>query len=770
MIRRRLSTSSVLILFSIVAAVLAEAATVPAPTGVKVQAILKEAQRAGVEIIFSSELVPPELTAPEPQEADTPLLRAAAVLAPNGLALRAIGVGKFVVVKVDPSQLADLATRPEPVLEEISIYASRYSIGRRSVIAPKMITQADIQAIPGSHDDPLRALQALPGLATTVSARPYIRGSLADDVLVRYDGVTLLDPFHLKNFQSLYSAIDPLAVDSMEVYSGGYPVRYGTRSGGVIDITPPTHVRGYHNALTLSLIAAGAATSGTSERWPLEWLATARRSTTDLLIEPLDVGHGNPRLIDATGRLKWTVNPKSDWTAGWLLLDDRIELGLLGDEATATARYRDEYAWLVFQYRANNHWHSRTTVAVASSERTRDGIVQRPSISSGTLSESRSYHKTELSSDWTYEPGTATSAALGAAVATTDSEYRYTRQLLLAPAIVAAFGRPASDNLSGSGSPHARAYSAYGSVRHRWPSIEAEFGLRIDGQDYRNDASQKQWSPRVNVRYDLNHRWHAYGSIGRFTQAQAVEEWRTEELQQVADPAQNALHSVVGLAYDTGVGSRWSLEIYRKRWTTVSPYFDSQLDRLALLPDLAPDRVRIVPENSEASGVELSVHRPLTDRLQGWASLTAARVTDEFAGNDGRRSWDQPLALNAGAAWSGAHASVSLMAGWHTGWPRTAISRISANGAAAFALGARNADRWNDYLSLDMKASWTYPTLVGELTTFLEITNTANRRNDCCTVLLPAAAGTTAPQFETATWLPLVLNLGITFHWRSDPK
>ena len=33
-------------------------------------------------------------------------------------------------------------------------------------------------------------------------------------MLVRYDGITLLDPFHLKNFQSLISAIDPAGVDA----------------------------------------------------------------------------------------------------------------------------------------------------------------------------------------------------------------------------------------------------------------------------------------------------------------------------------------------------------------------------------------------------------------------------------------------------------------------------------------------------------------------------------------------------------------------------
>ena len=58
-------------------------------------------------------------------------------------------------------------------------------------------------------------------------------------MLVRYDGITLLDPFHLKNFQSLISAIDPAGIERIEVFSGGFPVRYGTRSGGVIDITPP---------------------------------------------------------------------------------------------------------------------------------------------------------------------------------------------------------------------------------------------------------------------------------------------------------------------------------------------------------------------------------------------------------------------------------------------------------------------------------------------------------------------------------------------------
>ncbi len=170
--------------------------------------------------------------------------------------------------------------------------------------------------------------------------------------------------------------------------------------------------------------------------------------------------------------------------------------------------------------------------------------MQLPQITSGQVAESRSYSKTELTSDWIYEPGPQTTATLGAALATTSAEYRYARELSLDPGIAGPrSGGATSDNLSGSGSPEARTFSAYGSMRRSWPHFEGELGLRLDGQDYSGEATQLQWSPRLNLRYDLSPLWHAYGSVGRFTQAQAVEEWRTEELQSRADPAEVALHT-----------------------------------------------------------------------------------------------------------------------------------------------------------------------------------------------------------------------------------
>ncbi len=735
-----------------------------------VQQELKIARNAGIEIIYSTDLVPAELMAPTPRAEATPLQRVTEALAPNGLVLRAIGVGKFVVVKADkPPPPAGTTPPPPEVLDEITVYASRYSIDARGRIDQKLLTQTDIQSIPGSHDDPMRSLRSLPGFATAASARPYVRGSLADDVLVRYDGVTLFDPFHLKNFQSLYGAIDPLAVGGMEVYSGGYPVRYGTRSGGVIDITPRPSLPGHEFDLELSRSSYGVATSGISESLPIEWLATIRSNTSSLLLEPIESVPGDPRVTDATGRVRWTVNDAAGLTLGWLLLDDTVGFDSNTDEQAAHARYRDQYVWLAYDQRIDTSLRSRTTLALAAATRKRNGSVDLPDISIGSVAEDRSYSKTELSSDWVYEPGALTALTWGAALADTEADYSYTRVLSLDPAVASAFNRAATSNLSGSGSPRARTFSAYGSLRHLWPHFESELGLRMDGQDYIDEATHLQWSPRLNLRYDFTPHWHAYGSIGRFTQAQAIEEWRTEELQHTADPAEVARHTVLGLSHDDDAGLRWSLEFYRKRWTTVSPYYESELDPTALLPDLLPDRMRIAPNASEAHGVELNVRAQLTRGLQSWISVTSAQVEDEFDTTDQRRSWDQPLAVNGGASWTGNNMNFSAVLGWHSGWPSTPVSGTDPQDSSPIVLGPRNSTRWNDYVSFDVRGSWMRPTFGGEMTLFAEITNVTDRRNLCCTVLQPPQAGSSSLGIERKAWLPLVFNVGVTMRWHSAP-
>ena len=718
--------------------------------------MLQALRQSGADVIYSSELVPPEMAAPPARAGDTPLQRAIAALAANGLTLRTMRPNTYVVVSAPPPAPAVSA---EP-MDEVSVYASRYAIDG-GLAEPRDLSPTDIERVPGSHDDALRALHSLPGIASNASARPYIRGSLSEDVLVRYDGIPLLDPFHLKNFQSLISAIDPAGIERIEVFSGGFPVQYGTRSGGVIDITAPSYAEGHEFRASASLISAGVSSIGKSERWPIEWLGAIRHSVLDM-VDPVEDSFGKPEFSDTLGRLRW-VTEQGAWTVGWLLLDDRLELGQEDDEEQATARYRDEYVWLARDHRFNDSLRTRASLTITSAERGREGTLLNPGVATGSLDETRSFNGLDFSSDWTLRRSDTSTYTFGFQAAATRADYRYTRHSEFSPEVAAAFSRGLVEDLDYRVRPEIVTYALYAANRRKWEHFEAELGIRLDAQHYigGDDSNHTQVSPRLNLRYDFADEWRLYGSIGRFTQAQHVEEWRAEEAQQVPDAAQVSIHSIIGLEYDTADGLRIGLEAYSKRWTTVVPYFDSQLDPLALVPDLSPDRIRLDPHGSEATGLELSVRKPISDSFTGWGTLAWSRVADDFPPRDVLRSWDQPLSVTAGVAWKGSNASVSTLAGWHAGWPRTPVE------FSPLQVDARNSRRWGDFISLDLRGSWTWDYASGDLTAVVDLTNATNRRNECCRVLEmdESAPGLTS---GVENWLPTIINLGVTYRWRSS--
>ena len=719
--------------------------------------MLQALRRSGVDVIYSSELVPPDIVAPPALPGETPLQRAAGALAANGLTLRPMGTNTFVVVRAARPTLVVNSDEP---LAEVSVYASRYAIAA-GLAEPRDMTINDIERVPGSHDDALRALHSLPGIASNASARPYIRGSLSEDVLVRYDGIPLLDPFHLKNFQSLISAIDPAGIERIEVFSGGFPVQYGTRSGGVIDVIAPSYAEGHEFRASASLISAGVSSIGKAESWPIEWLGAIRHSVLDL-VDPVEDSYGKPEFSDTLGRLRW-VTEQGAWTVGWLLLDDRLELGIEDDEEQATARYRDEYVWLARDQKFNESLRTRASLLITSAERGREGTLMNPGVASGSLDESRSFNGLDFANDWTYRRSDTSTYTFGLAVAATRADYRYTRHSEFSPEVAAAFTRSLVEDLDYAARPEIVTYALYAANRRKWKHFEAELGLRLDAQHYEgeNEGDHTQVSPRLNLRYDFADQWRLYGSVGRFTQAQHVEEWRVEEAQQTPDSAQVSIHSIIGLEYDTPEGLRLGLEAYSKRWTTVVPYFDNQLDPFALLPDLSPDRIRLAPHASEASGLEFSVRKPISDSVTGWGTLSWARVADDFPPRDVLRSWDQPLSVTAGLAWKGSSASYSVLAGWHAGWPRTPVE------FSPLQLEERNSRRWSDFFTLDLRGSWTWIFDSGELSAVVDLTNATNRRNECCLVL---EMDETAPVLtsETDSWLPAIINIGFTYRWRSS--
>jgi outer membrane receptor protein involved in Fe transport len=273
-----------------------------------------------------------------------------------------------------------------------------------------------------------------------------------------------------------------------------------------------------------------------------------------------------------------------------------------------------------------------------------------------------------------------------------------------------------------------------------------------------------QFTPRLNLRYDPAADWHVYGSWGEFSQSQRVDEFRAEENQSTPDPANRAAHSVVGLAHEPGDALRWRIEMYRDHWSSVSPYYDNSLGVVTLLPELQPDRIRIAPLGAESDGLELSARQSLSPMLTVSGTYTLSKALDELPLGDVPRSWDQRHAANLGLAWQSPRTTVSLLVGWHSGWPRTAINLMpAAPGTAAYLqAGAQNALRWGTYLSLDAHLAERLDTRLGEFSVWLDIANATNRGNECCAELAPVTGS--APSWSTDSWPGRILDLG--FSWR----
>jgi hypothetical protein len=732
--------------------------------------VLAGLRRSGIDVLYSSDLVTPQMLLTAPLRAEGALARAREALARYGLILQSMGSGRYLVTRAPPAVPPPLPSgvSPErsPALEEISVYASQYTLGGGSTGEPKSLSSTDIERVPGRDEKVLRAARLLPGMASNGSSRAYIRGSPLDDVLLEFDGVALADPFHMKDFQSLISAFDTAAVDRIDIYSGGFPVRYGTRSGAVIDITPRSLSSGYENSIGVSLRAYDMSSVGHAEQWPLDWLATVRNSAPHVFLKPANGRIGAPQFTESVGRLRWHCAAGSAWTLGWLLLDDRTALSTNPPEETATARYRDEYVWVAYDSSFGERLHSRTVLAVTQAGRTRDGSLLVGGVVTGRVDDNRSFSRAELRSDWSFKPSPQLAINYGIEATDSRAQLQYDRAERFQDVIVTGFDRSADNSLRARATPEVSTYAASGAARRRWDSFEAELGVRLDGQHYADFTVRQQWSPRLNVRYDLGRQWHLYGSWGRFTQAQRAEEWRIEEAQVAPDVPELAIHTILGVVYEHSARARFGLEVYRKRWTNVSPYYDNTLEKLSLVPDLTPDRVRVAPNNSESAGVELSAHRAFSNSLEGWANYVWSHVADDFANGSVLRSWDQPHALTSGLTWIDGRGSAEAVVGWHRGWPRTPFTFLPATAFAppSVTLGTRNSSRWGNYFTVDLRSSWSVPMARSDFSTWVELSNSTGRRNQCCLRFMAPQAAAEAAIMESNSWFPRTFNIGLS--WR----
>ncbi len=772
--------AAALLICSVAAYAAGEPPAIPETDSVKkgepLATALEQLRRQGLNLIFSSALIGTDLRVDVDPGSGTPKEVARRILAPHGLTLEPIRPGLFAVVRgradslasdahAGEAQAAEPRTPAEP-LYEVNVYASRYKIEPdESTAALAELTREDLQALPGLEQDVLRVTRFLPGTASnSLSARSHVRGGRNDELAVFFDGVPLFEPFHYKDVQGLLGILDPDSISTVDFFSGVFPARYGNRLSGVLDIAPRTWAGANYNAIGASVLYSHALAQGRLDTHPLEWLASVRRGNIDLFADLVRRQQTEPNFLDALGRLQLDVGPHTTLVGGWLMLDDALTVNFEDNSERGHIEYRDATGWLSWRFRPSRSAELRATLSRAERHTDREGSVDQPDNSRGTLDDRRVFDTTTFRLEASARPSRRLTLNSGLEWYDYEARYRYRSNAVFDPTLAAAFGRAPTYSQATALSAQGEAYAAYASTMIGIArDFRLDLSLRWDAQRFHTAFHDDQVSPRMSLQYEYDRATTVRVSWGRSAQTLRPDELQVQEGDTSFPAAQHLTQIAVSMERRFVPTAMLRVELYDKRVHDPAPDYENLLDPFALLPELEVDRVRIQPDRSRIYGAELSVRWQWPQKWSGWTSYSWSEATDHFGPVSVLRTWDQKHAMSTGLAWTSRPWQLSANLSWHTGWRRNGLLTTPSG----VELEPRNADHWPAYFSLDVRAGWTRALRKGTLDAFFEIDNLTDRNNPCCARYELSSSGAAEEleeaSHEESTWLPRLFLLGLTW-------
>lgn len=756
-----------------IAAVLLVGSALAAPpyAGRRVQDVLEELRTQQLAFIYNTQLVPNELVVRAEPRSPPGLALAIEVLAQHGLELLRVAPGSYAVVRRHaPVQAQDdeqsLAAE-HPQIEEVVVSTSRYALASEGAAPRMLISQQEIGALPRLGDETLRAVQRLPGAAGNgISGLAAIRGGEPGETLILLDGVQLFEPFHLKNFFSPVSLLDSRMIAEMDVYSGGFNARYGTRISAVVDAKSIRPQADRYYELGASLFHTSALASHRFADGDGQLLISGRRSNLDQVAEAANLDFGEPRYFDAFSRLDYALSPATRVSANYLGSRDKITARRPSRGESAHTEYRNNYAWVSVEHDWSDYATTRAIGSFTDVTNIRSGRIDQIGRIAGSVDDERAFHIASLQLDGTIEMGRFLNI-WGVTAKQLSASYDY-RSDVRFEAGYPFVGSPANDlHRAASLRPDGNEYAAYWSTRVQLlPQLTTEIGLRWDDETYTDANSETQLAPRVSAMYLLPAGQRVRLSWGRFFQSQSINEALIENEAQHFFPAQRADQIVLSYEADLPHGRQLRIEAYRKDYDRLRPHWENLFYPIVLVPELEYDRTLVDPDRARAEGIELLLSQRSGQEWRWWLGYSWSQVKDTIEGREFSRSWNQRHALTAGVHWSRGRWDVTLADTYHTGWPITPFRLAGSGTTAELEIGTRNSVRLDDFNSLDLRVNRSIELGRGELDVFLEISNLLSQSNACCIepITTRDEQGNVILDAERSYWLGIVPSIGVL--WR----
>ncbi len=235
---------------------------------------------------------PPPETPPAPPAADAPPAPAAAG-------------------PVSPAADAEDQTASQEGTYEVVVEARRDA----PVVSEHTLDRERVLLTPGTFEDAVRLVQALPGVALTPEYSPTagdlaVRGSDPYETRYLLDGIELPYLYHFNGYSSVLPA---RLLDELQFYPSTFGAGWGNATGGIVDTrstwTRPDRPRASANANFVMAGAELALPSG--DDWTLR--ASARRSYLDLVTRDDPQYTAFPIFSDWYARLEYAPSSEVRW-------------------------------------------------------------------------------------------------------------------------------------------------------------------------------------------------------------------------------------------------------------------------------------------------------------------------------------------------------------------------------------------------------------------------------------------------------------------------
>jgi len=636
--------------------------------------------------------------------------------------------------------------------ETVTVAADPFEGSDRGVAAQQILGSADIQHLRGvAADDPLRAVQALPGVATGDDLRSEfsVRGSGFSRMNLTVEGVST--PFLLHTVRAVedYSASGSVAMINSDILAdvtlsnGGYAQRFGNRTGAAVDFRLREGSR--------ERVQARAALSGTNAAGVLEgplgagrrgsWLVSARQSFLNLIVERLVDEGLHFDFSDAQGKVVYDVTP-----------GQRLELAVLGGRSRLDVTRESLDADDLFV--ATN----TSLLSIASWRLTGGrGIVGLRVFGARNRFGNDALSGVRLDDGYDHQAGGRLEGRLrigrameieGAVQAERTAQSR-TRRRFSNPAA----GYPVINDYDDS------ATRSGGYLQGRVTAGPLTFapGMRADHWSLTDERTASPW---LLAEWQAASAWVLRGSTGIYRQfpdfEQVIGSWGTLTAQ-----AERAVHYDAGFEHRIDNATRWRVSLYDRaeRGVFRRPAAETRLVDGRVLRGLPTARYEASLDGS-ARGVEILVQRRSPNGLTGWIAYAYGRTRyeDRVTGEAFWGDFDQRHALNLYVfyRWSDrTSASLKLRAGSNSPAP----GYYGRAGEAYALVDRRNELRLPTYGRLDVRVNRTFAWDRRRLTLFAEVMNVLDRENVRFNPPTVSSAGGVRHLFEPM--IPIVPSVGL---------